>query len=219
VFTLVRVSMQTLHAKWTTFIDHQHRYPTGIVGQLIGERMVRQHMPETVWTIELLDLQSTDYVLELGFGAGRGLALATQQATRGMVMGIDLSATMVHVACRRNRTALRSGRMALLRGNLDALPFVDQQFDKLFSIHTFYFWSNPLQMVTELLGLLRPAGKLVVTLATGQMNSAGKWTYWSLHEQVETLVGALQQLHVRSAALKRGPNSRQYNNVAIVIQK
>src|SRR4051812_427787 len=72
-------AMSALQTRWTTFIDGQHRYPTGIAGQLIGRRMLRQHAPETRWTISTLDIQPTDRVLEVGFGAGHGLALAAQQ--------------------------------------------------------------------------------------------------------------------------------------------
>jgi hypothetical protein len=36
---------------------------------------------------------------------------------------------------------------------------------------------------------------------------------------VEALVQQLQQFDITNAALKYGPDSRQYNNVAIVVQK
>src|SRR5215211_1779167 len=120
--------MTALSTKWTSFIDHQHRYPTGLVGRVIGERMVRQHTPETVWTIDLLKLQPDDRILELGCGAGRGLELAAQQINRGMVTGIDLSTTMLHAAFRRNRAAFRSGQLTLLHGNVTALPFAGSHF-------------------------------------------------------------------------------------------
>ena len=59
-------------------MDRQHRLPRGWLGRLIGERMVRQHTPETLWTLQLLALGPDDRVLELGFGAGRALQLALQ---------------------------------------------------------------------------------------------------------------------------------------------
>lgn len=211
--------MTVLYTKWTAFLDHQHRYPTGFAGRIIGERMVRQHTPETAWTIELLKLQPRDSVLELGFGAGRGLVLAAEQAHQGVVIGLDLSATMMQAASQRNRAALRAGQMRLLRGDVNALPFADQHFDKIFSIHTFYFWHDPVQIFTDLVRLLNIGGTLAITLATGRMMESGEWTYWPLHQEVAALVHTLQQLHVTLVELKRGPNSRQYNNIAIVVQK
>jgi SAM-dependent methyltransferase len=214
-----RLRVTTLSTKWTTFLNHQHRYPTGLAGRIIGERMIRQHTPETIWTIDLLNLRPADHVLELGCGAGRGLELAAQQSNRGMVTGIDVSATMVHAAYRRNRATFHSGRLALLRSNVTALPFTGQHFDKIFSIHSLYFWPDPLPICLDLVGMLNIGGMLVITVATGQVTSAGEWVYWPLQQQLEALVGALQQCDVTAAVLKHGPNSRQYNNIAIVLQK
>lgn len=39
------------------YIDHQYEKPTGVVGSYIGEKMVKQHIPETYWTKELLPLK------------------------------------------------------------------------------------------------------------------------------------------------------------------
>lgn len=55
--------MAALRTKWTAFLDQQHRYPTGLIGRLIGERMLRQHAPETTWSVDQLQGQPTDRVL------------------------------------------------------------------------------------------------------------------------------------------------------------
>jgi SAM-dependent methyltransferase len=150
--------MGALRAQCATYVDQQHRYPTGLVGQIIGERMHRQHAPETEWSIELLQLQPTDRILEIGFGAGRGLVLSLEQAHQGRITGVDLSATMIRAAARRNRTAFERGQLMLVRGNLATLPFGETVFDKLFSIHTFYFWPDPRAVCQRLVGLLAHSG-------------------------------------------------------------
>jgi len=43
--------------------------------------------------------------------------------------------------------------------------------------------------------------------------------YWPLHQQVEAVVQQLQDFPITNATLLRGPNSRCYNNVAIVVQR
>lgn len=211
--------MKTLATRWNGLLDQQHQHPTGFVGALIGERMVRQHAPETHWTRDLLALRPTDHALELGCGAGRGLALATQQAPHGQVVGVDLSEAMIAAAARRNRVALDAGRLALLRSDFSALPFAAACFDKIFSIHTFYFWPEPLAVITNLLDFLKPNGLLVLTLATGTVTHTGDDVYWPLYHVVEAVVQQLQVFPISSATLLRGPNSRSYNNVAIVVQQ
>src|SRR5690242_8602191 len=108
--------MHGVSARWQRFLDRQHRHPAGIAGVVVGAKMARQHAPETGWTRDLLAIRPGDTVLEVGCGAGRGLGLVAERAARGRVVGLDLSATMVAAAGRRNRALLRSGRLALLRG-------------------------------------------------------------------------------------------------------
>ena len=93
------------------------------MGRIAGEVMVRQHRPETAWTLHLLDIQPTDTVLEVGFGAGQGIKLAAERVTSGRIRGIDLSEEMVRVATKRNASAIKAGRVALSQGSITALPF------------------------------------------------------------------------------------------------
>ena len=211
------MAMTMLQTRWSAFLDRQHRDPAGLVGQFVGERMVRQHAPETAWTLDLLGIRPADRLLELGFGAGRALALAAERAPGGLVLGIDRSPTMVRAAARRNQAARQAGRMVLLRGDLGALPFAGRRFDKIWSIHTFYFWPDPPRLLAELMRMLAPGGTLAITMATGQVTPGGELAYWPLHQRVELLVSELRGRGV-DASLEHGPNSRQYNNVAIVVR-
>lgn len=222
--TLVQVferetAVTALRARWSAYLDQQHRYPSGPIGWLIGERMRRQHAPETEWSVDLLHLQPADRVLEIGFGAGRGLTLTLQQAIQGRVTGIDLSATMIQAASRRNRAAQAQGQLALLRGNITHLPFGNQRFDKVFSVHSFYFWPDPSAICQQIIKLLAHGGKLVNTFATAHTLANGERVYWPLHQRAEALVREVQQQANIAAHLAYGPDSRQYNNVAIVIEK
>lgn len=208
-----------LATKWSSFVDQQHREPHGLVGRFIGERMLRQHKPETDWSIDLLQLQPTDRVLEIGFGAGRALALATQVVSNGSVIGIDRSPAMLRTAQLRNRAAVQAGRITLLKADLATLPFVNSYFDKIFSIHTFYFWPDPLACCYELLQMLAPAGRVVITFATAETLPSGERNYWPIHEQAELLVQQLASIPDCRANLAIRPDSRQFNNIAIVLDK
>ena len=211
--------MTAVRAPWAAYIDQQHRYPTGLVGQIIGERMLRQHAPETKWSVGLLHLQPTDRTLEIGFGAGRGLALALAQVHQGCVTGVDLSPTMIRAAARRNRIAIERGQLFLVRGNVATLPFEEQRFDKLLSVHTFYFWPDPRAVCMQLVTILAHRGRLVSTFATARKLPNGGWNYWDIHHLAESLVKELDRYPNITATLLYGPDSRAYNNVAIVIDK
>ena len=201
--------------------NQQYPCPHGIVGWLAGERMVRQHRPETAWTLDLLDIQPADTVLEVGCGAGQGIKLAAEKASDGRVLGIDLSEVMVRVATRRNARAVKAGRVALSQGNFTALPFEDQQFDKIVTIHTLYFWSEPSQVLSELYRVLKPSGRLVITLSTGKINARGEVEVWPPLQSVleEQVMPGMQQEGFKVVRLERGPNSWQYTSVAAIGEK
>ena len=54
------------------------------------------------WTIELLDLKEDEHVLEIGFGPGVAIQMASQRVPRGVVVGIDHSEVMLRQAMKRN---------------------------------------------------------------------------------------------------------------------
>jgi len=208
---------QRLEGMW----DQQHYCPHGIVGWLVSEQMVRQHRPETAWTINLLDIQPTDTVLEVGFGAGQGIKSAAVKACHGYVMGIDLSEDMLRAAKRRNAQAIKAKQVVLSHGTITALPFEDQQFDKIMTIHTVYFWPEPSRAVSELYRVLKPDGRVVITLSTRKINARGEVEVWSPFQSIleEQVVPGMQREGFQVVHLEQGPNSRQYTSVAVIGEK
>jgi len=201
--------------------NRQYRSPHGLMGWLAGERMVRQHGPETAWTLSLLEIEPTDTVLEVGCGAGQGIKLAAEKACDGRVMGIDLSGMMVRVATRRNAQAVKAGRVVLAQGTITALPFADQSFDKVMTIHTCYFWPKPAGALSELSRVLKPGGRLIITLSTGKINARGEVEVWppleaALQEQV---MPAMRRQGFQVVRVETGPTSRQYTSVAVIGEK
>lgn len=195
----------------------QHGHPTGMVGRMLGERMVRQHVPETDWTISLLNLKPEDHVLELGFGAGKAIELVTAQVPNGHVSGIDHSQEMVRSASRRNTQAIKTGRVTLCQGDIISLPFADNEFDNVFSIQTLYFWSDMTRILAEIFRVLKPGGLLVVTLSTGTLHTAegaGLERYQQIVE--DQMIPGMKQLGFAEAYIEQGPASRQFKTTAVV---
>jgi len=147
---------------WQKYIDGQYRKPSGIVGRWIGRKMARQHQPENLWTVNLLNVQPTDHILEIGFGPGFAVEQVARRASR--VCGVDFSPTMVAAASARNAAAIRAGKVDLRQGDAAHIPFEDATFDKAYSIHCVYFWPDPLMALREIHRVLKPGGLLILTV-------------------------------------------------------
>ncbi len=197
-------------------LEQQYRCPTGLVGRFVGEKMVRQHEPEVQWTISLLDLATTDQVLEIGCGAGRALELAASHVSAGQVFGIDYSATMAQLSQWRKVKANIGGQLQVIQADVTNLPFAAVQFDTIWSIHTLYFWPDQAQALAELARVLRPGGLLVLTISPGKVGDHEKSAILTMVE--EQLLPTMQQFGF-TTSLKHGPNSRQFRTMGILGQK
>lgn len=145
-------------------IDSQYGRPSGLLGRWIGHRMARQHVPENLWTVSLLDAQSHDRILEIGFGPGLAVEKLSTHVTEGLIAGIDFSRTMVSAANTRNAQAVREGRVKLRYGDAIRLSYDNASFDKAYSIHSIYFWRRPAGSLKEIHRVLKPHGFLVMTI-------------------------------------------------------
>ena len=146
------------------FLTKQFGSPSGYFGKFIGNRMAKGNVYDARWTVSLLDIQPNDRILEIGFGPGVSTQLASGKASKGFVAGIDHSRTMVQAASQRNAIAIQAGLMELKHGDVSSLPYPDESFDTAFSLHSIYFWPNPVDCLKELRRVLKPGGLLGITI-------------------------------------------------------
>ena len=153
-----------MRKKISTFTTRQFGRPSGWFGKFIGNGMAKRNIYHAQWTVSLLDIQPQQRVLEIGFGPGVSTQMASAKASKGFVAGIDHSETMVQAASQRNANAVRSGRMELKQGDVTALPYPDRSFDIVYSLHSIYFWQNPVECLREIKRVLKPDGMLAITI-------------------------------------------------------
>ena len=115
------------------------------------------------WTVDLLNIQPQDYVLEIGCGPGLALEGCLNRATEGMVVGLDHSQTMLDQACRRNRQAFKAGRLQLRLGGLGELSGWTDRYEKIFSINVVQFLDDLHAAYTVFYNHLKPGGTIATT--------------------------------------------------------
>ena len=97
-----------------TPVYRQFRRPTGLLGRLAGWIMANRpsNIERNRWTVDVLNVQPADHVLEIGFGPGLAIAQVARLAPQGRLVGIDHSALMIERASRRT-PVLRTIRSVL----------------------------------------------------------------------------------------------------------
>jgi ubiquinone/menaquinone biosynthesis C-methylase UbiE len=148
----------TLSDSVTSQFDH----PRGITGRLAGLFMAFTNRDMHRAALELMEIEPADVALEIGFGSGLLIAGLTERIATGFVAGIDVSDAMVRQASRRNRVALRNGRIELLQASILAIPYPDGMFDKVYSLNTVHLWPEPESNLREVSRVLRPGGWLIL---------------------------------------------------------
>jgi len=108
--------------------------------------------------LAMLSISPGERVLDVACGPGnftRDFALA---AGKGLVVGIDSSATMLGVAVRDNPM----GNIAYVRGDACELPFRDGAFDAVCCFAALYLIEQPILALAEIVRVLAPGGRLAL---------------------------------------------------------
>lgn len=147
----------------TSYIVSQFQKPSGAGGRVAGWIMANRpsNRRRNLWTVDLLEIEATHRVLEIGFGPGIAIERAAFQG--GEVVGIDHSAMMLRQATVRNQRAIDSGRLHLTIGTVEDMPTRLGTFDCIYSVNVIQFWHDPERVFSRLLDRLNPGGVIATT--------------------------------------------------------
>lgn len=171
----MRGCVRTDAAPRGTWLGRQLSRPTGQAGRLIGHAMDAVNTRPLALTIDALPRRAGSEILEIGYGTGRGVQRLLRDAPGIRIAGIDHSPAMLAVASRRNRAAIRDGRVDLRLGSAAALPFGDQAFDGVLAINVAYFFAPSGREIAEIHRVLRPGG--TTALYVTERASMASWRF------------------------------------------
>lgn len=147
-------------------LAQQLRKPNGEYAAKVAESMNENNKFMTLHSIELLDIQDGDEILEVGPGNGKYAEVVVQKASDVTYLGVDYSADMVKIASEINANLLESGKVKFMEGLAESLPLEDQTADKIFTVNTVYFMDEPEICFREMYRVLKPGGICCITFAS-----------------------------------------------------
>lgn len=145
------------------------------VGDWVTDRVARQpsgrqsrttyrdplfHYPNFRVILEELALRPSDVLLDVGCGGGALLHESLKTGCRAA--GIDHSPEMVQVARELNQAAVAGGRVRILHGRADQLPFEANSFTCAAMTGVLGFLADPVECLAEIRKVLQPGGRFVM---------------------------------------------------------
>lgn len=146
-------------------IANQLSRPDGAFGKELGATMHETNIGMTRATIELLQLHDHQHILELGHGNCSHLSELLSQAHRLKYTGLELSETMQEEAVRINSSLVEASVATFHCYDGKVIPFESNQFDRIMTVNTIYFWHDTLAVLKELYRVLKVGGILAITYA------------------------------------------------------
>lgn len=148
-----------------TELASQLSHPKGEKGNEIAQMMHETNIGMTKNAISNLKLTPGDSVLELGHGNAGHLEFLFSQCGNIHYTGLEISTLMNQEGQQLNKSFIEAQKASFVLYDGKQVPFATNQFDKLFTVNTLYFWENPLSMLTELARVLKPGGTFSLTFA------------------------------------------------------
>lgn len=138
------------------------RRPEGEAGRAMLARMNESHAYLVDWGLACIELHAGDTVLDIGCGGGNTLARIAERVTEGHLVGIDYAETSVEASRAFNAALVAAGRMEILHGSVESLPFEDGHFDAVVTVESFYFWPNPEECLKEVARVVKKGGTFLL---------------------------------------------------------
>jgi SAM-dependent methyltransferase len=123
------------------------------------------NIPDRIaWTVDLLDPQTDDTILEIGCGNGAAVSLIAPRLQTGVITAIDRSPNAVARATAVNRDHIASGTVRILQATLQDLEPEGEGYGKIFAVNVNAFWLQPEKQLPAARRHLAPGGTLLLVL-------------------------------------------------------
>lgn len=114
--------------------------------------MAVQTIPARIrWAVDIMDVQPTDHILEIGCGPGAGAELICSRLTTGKLFAIDRSESGVDRTRRRCQPYVDAGRLTVRQIDLATLRVPVKRLNKVFAFNVNLFWTRDASAEIELL--------------------------------------------------------------------
>jgi len=204
----------------------QLRQPHGEKGIEVASMMNETNKKMTRHAIDLLKIGPRENVLELGHGNCGHLSYLLHQQKDSTYYGLEMAELMTKEAQRINRDFIDCGRASFHLYDGVNIPFSTDYFDKIFTVNTIYFWTEPTALFVELYRVTKPNGIVNITFAQRDFMEKLPFTPFgfelydtnkviSLAEQSAFKISDVQSLHEQIKSKTGDLVTREFTTVTL----
>jgi len=141
-----------------------------------------QYLRWREFLVSRMALRPRKLVLDVCTGTA-GIALEIADHHDGRIVGLDVSHSMLEAGLRAVEKKNLDGRVQLVQGRAEHLPFPDETFDTVVFTYLLRYVQDPDATIRELSRVLKPGGQLL-SLEFGIPEALWMRTLWELHNRV-----------------------------------
>jgi ubiquinone/menaquinone biosynthesis C-methylase UbiE len=125
----------------------------------------------TEWTIDQLNVQPYQHILEAGYGTGYTLSEVARKLKIGFLAGIDESVDMYSKAYSRNKKLIARQLLQLHIGSIYDIAYPHHYFHTIYGTNAHVNWTAPALGFRKLASHLKTDGKLVMVFQPSRKSS------------------------------------------------
>lgn len=128
----------------------------------------------STWGLSHVFFQRKRLVLDVGCGGGKNLKRLLNQSKNINAIGVDQSSESVKTSTRKNRRAVKSGRLQVVQGSVEALPFASNLFDLVTAVESVHYWEIE-KGLSEVYRTLKKGGQFLIVNETQTSDGLGAY--------------------------------------------
>ncbi|WP_455441564.1 class I SAM-dependent methyltransferase [Streptococcus salivarius] len=144
------------------YLIKQSRNPSGLVGRVITNIWSSYFKELSLWAIKQTTIPNNSRILEVGYGGGSTIKNLLALDKNLDIHGIDISKESYQTASRFHSDAIDNGSVKLRIGNVENLPYQNNDFDLVFAIQTHIFWEDLKQGFQEIYRVMSNPSTLII---------------------------------------------------------
>lgn len=144
------------------YLIKQSRNPSGLVGRVITNIWSSYFKELSLWAIKQTTIPNNSRILEVGYGGGSTIKNLLALDKNLDIHGIDISKESYQTAKRMLLKSIDNDSVQLMVGNVENLPYQNNDFDLVFAIQTHIFWEDLKQSFQEIYRVMSNPSTLII---------------------------------------------------------